>query len=83
MKAKFLLIAVLAEKAAVFGKRSMHMAACVPAMVDKLGDIKVKGQSGEALLLIAERMTLNYTSIQVCCCAFSYPPLLSLLVVRY
>ena len=81
MKAKFLLIAVLAEKAAVFGKRSM--AACVPAMVDKLGDIKVKGQSGEALLLIAERMTLNYTSIQVCCCAFSYPPLLSLLVVRY
>ena len=63
MKAKFALIAVLAEKAAIFGKRSI--AACLPAMVDKLGDIKVKGQSGEALLLIADRMTLNYTSLQV------------------
>ena len=63
MKAKFAVICVLAEKAAVFGKKST--AACLSAAVDKLGDIKVKGQSGELLLAIAERMTLNYTSIQV------------------
>ena len=63
MKAKFAVICVLAEKAAVFGKKPI--AACLSAAVDKLGDIKVKGQSGELLLAIAERMTLNYTSIQV------------------
>ena len=58
-----MVIAVLAEKASVFGKKSV--ACCLPAVVDKLGDLKVKGQSGEVLLLIAERMTLNYTSLQV------------------
>ena len=63
MKAKFQVIAVLAERAAVFGKKSA--AACLPALVDKLGDLKVKAQSVEALLLIAEKMTLNYTSLQV------------------
>ena len=55
MKAKFAVICVLAEKAAVFGKKST-------AAVDKLGS---KGQSGELLLAIAERITLNYTSIHV------------------
>ena len=58
-----MVICVLAEKAAVFGKKST--AACLSAAVDKLGDIKVKGQSGELLLAVAEKMTLNYTSIQV------------------
>ena len=63
MKAKFQVIAVLAERAAVLGKKSTT--ACLPALVDKLGDLKVKAQSAEVLLLIAEKMTLNYTSLQV------------------
>ena len=64
MKAKFQVIAVLAERAAVFGRKSASM--CLPALVDKLGDLKVKAQSVEVLLLIAKKLTLNYTSLQVC-----------------
>ena len=63
MKAKFSIVSVIVEKAAIFGKKSMS---CVIApLVDKFADIKVKGQCLDTLMLIAERMTLNYTSLQV------------------
>ena len=39
MKGKFAVVGVLAERAAVFGRRSSN--ACLPALVDKLGDTKV------------------------------------------
>ena len=39
MKEKFAVVAVLAERAAVFGRKSTN--ACLPALVEKLGDAKV------------------------------------------
>ena len=39
MKGKCAVVGVLAERAAVFGRRSTN--ACLPALVDKLGDAKV------------------------------------------
>lgn len=66
MKAKFQIIGALAGRAAMFGKKSTT--ACLPALVDKFADLKVKGQSVEVLLLIAEKMSLNYTSLQVSIC---------------
>ncbi len=39
MKAKFVVVATLAEKAAVFGKKST--ASVLPSLVEKLADIKV------------------------------------------
>ena len=39
MKGKFAMVGVLAERAAVFGRRSTN--ACLPALVEKLGDAKV------------------------------------------
>ena len=63
MNCKFSIICLLAEKSASFGKKSF--ASALPALVDKLADIKVKGISGDTLLMIAEKMTLNYTSLQV------------------
>lgn len=63
MNAKFAIISVLAEKSAIFGKKSLSCA--LPGLVDKFADIKVKGQSADTLFIIAERMTLNYTSLQV------------------
>ena len=63
MKAKFQVVTVLAEKSTTFGKKTT--ACVVPALVDKFADIKVKGQCSETLLMIAEKMTLNYTSLQV------------------
>ncbi len=64
MNCKFSIIHLLAEKSSSFGKKSFSCA--LPALVDKMADIKVKGQSGDTLLMIAEKMTLNYTSLQVC-----------------
>ena len=40
MKGKFAVVSVLAERAAVFGRKSTN--ACLPALVEKLGDIKVR-----------------------------------------
>ena len=63
MKAKFTIVATLAQRAKVFGKRST---ACVlTACVEKFADVKVKPQSAETLMAMAERMTLNYISLQV------------------
>ena len=39
MKAKFSIVAVLAERAAIFGRKSTS--ACLPALVEKLCDVKV------------------------------------------
>ena len=63
MKCKFTIIQLLAQKSPSFGKKSFSVA--LPALVDKFADIKVKGQSADTLLMIAEKMTLNYTSLQV------------------
>ena len=41
MKGKFAVVGVLAERAAVFGRKSTN--ACLPALVEKLGDGKVIG----------------------------------------
>ena len=65
MNCKFSIIQLLAEKSPSFGKKSFSCA--LPALVDKFADIKVKVQSGDTLLMIAEKMTLNYTSLQVLC----------------
>lgn len=70
MKAKFQLITALAEKSKTFGKKSTHNV--IPALVDKFSDLKLKGQCSETLLMIAERMTLNYTSLQVMKSAFDH-----------
>ena len=63
MNAKFAVVATLAERAAIFGKRST--ACALPGLVDKFADIKVKTKSGETLMLMAERMGLNYIGLQV------------------
>ena len=63
MNAKVSIVCLLAEKSPSFGKKSF--ASALPGLVDKLADIKVKVQSGDTLLMIAEKMTLNYTSLQV------------------
>lgn len=70
MKSKFELVKVLAEKAKVFGKKTMGVV--IPPLVDKFSDIKVKGQCSDTLLMISERMTLNYTSLQVMKAAFEH-----------
>ena len=70
MKLKFVIVTVLAEKAKIFGKKSG--AAVFPALVDKFADIKVKGQCSDTLMAIAERLTLNYTSLQVLKLAFEH-----------
>lgn len=50
MNAKFMVVSVLAEKAKVFGKKSV---ACVmPALVEKLGDIKVGMRLSPLYLLL-------------------------------
>jgi cytoskeleton-associated protein 5 len=64
MKARFDLVAYIAQNAAVFGKRST---ACVlPGLVDKLADIKIKPQCIETLMTLSEVLSLNYVSTQVC-----------------
>ena len=63
MKAKFSIVSVIVEKAAIFGKKSMSCV--VTPLADKFADVKVKGQCSDTLMSIAERMTLNYTSLQV------------------
>lgn len=70
MKAKFVIVCLLAEKATTFGKKSA--AVVFPALVDKFADIKVKGQCSDTLMMIAERLTLNYTSLQVMKLAFEH-----------
>ncbi|XP_062513637.1 cytoskeleton-associated protein 5-like isoform X2 [Corticium candelabrum] len=63
MKARFDLVALIAQNATVFGKRS---AACVvPGLVDKLADVKIKPQSIETLMVLSGVMSLNYVSLQV------------------
>ncbi|XP_065911273.1 cytoskeleton-associated protein 5-like isoform X2 [Dysidea avara] len=63
MKAKFGLVSVLVTTSSVFGKRST---ACVlPVIVDKLADVKVKPQSIDTLMAMAERLGLNFISTQV------------------
>ncbi|KAJ2163191.1 hypothetical protein GGF46_000121 [Coemansia sp. RSA 552] len=46
------------EKALDFNTGSAAL--CVPALVDKLGDIKLKGPAGAALVAIAERYSLEF-----------------------
>jgi cytoskeleton-associated protein 5 len=70
MKGKLAVITVLAEKASVFGKKTASVA--FPVIVDKFADMKVKGQCGETLGMMAERLTLNYTSLQVLKLAFEH-----------
>ncbi|XP_064399412.1 cytoskeleton-associated protein 5-like isoform X3 [Halichondria panicea] len=68
MNAKFAVVATLVEKAKVFGKKSTT---CVlSALVDKFADMKVKARSGETLMILSERMTLNYITMLVMKAAF-------------
>ena len=72
MNAKFDIVATLASKAAVFGKRST---ACIlPALVEKLGDIKVRVRSNKILLRVV-RIAKNSQSN--CVLAFVYKPCLN------
>ena len=70
MKAKFAIVATLAQRANIFGKRST--ACTLTACVEKFADMKIKPQSAETLMAMAERMTLNYISLQVRLCLMEY-----------
>ncbi|CAB4031361.1 cytoskeleton-associated 5-like, partial [Paramuricea clavata] len=67
LKNKFSLCAVIATLAASFSKRSAFYA--ISGLVDKVGDIKLKEQCKETLMVFAENLTLNYVSLKVSGCA--------------
>lgn len=68
MKAKLSIVALLAAKATVFGRKSAMCA--LPAVVEKLSDVKIKQQSVDTLMLMAEKLSLNFVSVQALKCAF-------------
>jgi cytoskeleton-associated protein 5 len=58
----FKIIQILAEKSSTFGKPSAAL--CIGHLTDKLGDMKLKTPSGEALTTIAEKTSLAFVLTQ-------------------
>jgi cytoskeleton-associated protein 5 len=58
----FKVIQILAEKSSTFGKPSAAL--CIGQLTDKLGDMKLKGPSGETLTTIAEKTSLAFVLTQ-------------------
>ncbi|KAJ3744640.1 microtubule associated protein [Lentinula detonsa] len=50
--------AALAERSSTFGRSCVAL--CVPHMVEKLGDMKLKKPAGDALLLFGEKTSLQF-----------------------
>ncbi|XP_028404850.1 cytoskeleton-associated protein 5-like isoform X2 [Dendronephthya gigantea] len=67
LKNKFNLCAVIATLSASFSKRSAFYA--ISGLVEKIGDIKLKEQCKETLMVFAENLSLNYVSLKVSGCA--------------
>eukprot|EP00731_Ephydatia_muelleri_P009291 Em0004g1629a len=65
MKAKLSIVALLVAKATAFGRKSALCA--LPAVVEKLSDVK---QSIDTLMVMAEKLSLNFISVQALKCAF-------------
>ena len=55
-------ISFLAEKAPKFSKRSAFW--CIPALVEKLGDVKLRTPSHDCLLVVAEAVTPQFVLTQ-------------------
>ncbi|KAF1797536.1 armadillo-type protein, partial [Mucor lusitanicus] len=58
----FFAIQTLAEQCPKFNKACAAL--CIPAMVEKLGDIKLKKPAGECLVAIAEKISLQFVFSQ-------------------
>ncbi|KAL9553831.1 hypothetical protein MBANPS3_003097 [Mucor bainieri] len=58
----FLAIQTLAEQCPKFNKACAAL--CIPAMVEKLGDIKLKKPAGDCLVAIAEKISLQFVFSQ-------------------
>lgn len=58
----FAIVQLLSEKSVKFSKRAAHW--MVPALVEKLGDIKLKTASSDCLLSLAESCTPNFMMSQ-------------------
>ncbi|XP_078348745.1 cytoskeleton-associated protein 5-like isoform X2 [Oculina patagonica] len=63
LKAKFALCQYIAQNVKTFSKRSAFYA--LDGLVDKIGDIKLKDVSKEAITTFAEVISLNYISLKV------------------
>jgi cytoskeleton-associated protein 5 len=58
----FFAIQTLAEQCPKFNKACAAL--CIPAMVEKLGDIKLKKPAGECLVVIAEKISIQFVFSQ-------------------
>ena len=58
----FKIIQILEERSSTFGKPSAAL--CIGHLTDKLGDMKLKAPSGEALTTIAEKTSLAFALTQ-------------------
>ncbi|KAG1588318.1 hypothetical protein G6F48_005356 [Rhizopus delemar] len=62
MSKMFYCIQILATRCSKFSKACATL--CIPAMVEKLSDIKLKRPAGECLMVIAERTSLQFVLSQ-------------------